>query len=91
LNGRKWLEQTGKPVAITRRGHVWAWWLSGDGGLRPRERAALDRLAERRELKLCAISLCEAQMAFAKGRFKPLDPAGGDRDHPDRRACSAGP
>lgn len=54
--------------------HVWAWWLSGDARLRTRERDALDRLAARREVKLCAISLWEAQMAYAKGRFKPADP-----------------
>lgn len=54
--------------------HVWAWWLSGDERLPARERGALDRLAARRKLRLCAISLWEAQMAFARGRFRPVDP-----------------
>ncbi len=61
-------------MAVLLDTHVWAWWLSGDARLTARECVALDRLAERRELRLCAISLWEAQMAFAKGRFRPLDP-----------------
>ncbi|MBI1733329.1 MAG: type II toxin-antitoxin system VapC family toxin [Gammaproteobacteria bacterium] len=53
--------------------HVWVWWLSGGGRLSKRERVALDGLAARRELRLAAISLWEVQMAFAKGRFQPVD------------------
>lgn len=49
--------------------HVWLWWLTGDSSLRRRERQALDRLAERRELGLSAISLWEAQMLYRKGRL----------------------
>ncbi|MBI4207513.1 MAG: type II toxin-antitoxin system VapC family toxin [Betaproteobacteria bacterium] len=54
--------------------HVWVWWLSGDSRLSRRERDALDRLAERGELRLSAISLWEVQMAYAKKRFQPEDP-----------------
>ena len=61
-------------MAVLLDTHVWAWWSLGDARLRTRERDALDRLAARRELRLCAISLWEAQMAYAKGRFKPQDP-----------------
>lgn len=61
-------------MAVLLDTHVWAWWLSGDARLRVRERDALDRLAERRDLKLCAISLWEAQMAYAKGRLVLQDP-----------------
>jgi PIN domain nuclease of toxin-antitoxin system len=61
-------------MAVLLDTHVWVWWLSGDPRLKARERDALDRLAERRELRLCAISLWEAQMAYSKGRFEPADP-----------------
>lgn len=54
--------------------HVWAWWTLGDERLKAGERAALDRLAERRGLRLCAISLWEAQVAAARGRLRLLDP-----------------
>ena len=53
--------------------HIWVWWLAADGRLSAREIAALDALAGRGELRLAAISLWEAQMAFAKGRFIPED------------------
>lgn len=53
--------------------HVWVWWLSGNDRLPARESAALDDLASRGQLRLAAISLWEAQMAFAKGRFIPED------------------
>ncbi|MBI3919537.1 MAG: type II toxin-antitoxin system VapC family toxin, partial [Betaproteobacteria bacterium] len=53
--------------------HVWVWWLSGIGRLSRREREALDRLAEQRELRLSAISLWEVQMAYVKKRFQPQD------------------
>lgn len=61
-------------MAVLLDTHVWAWWLSGDERLAARERDTLDRLAARRDLRLSAISLWEAQMAHAKGRFRPLDP-----------------
>ena len=54
--------------------HVWVWWLSGGGRLSAHESEALDRLAERGELRLSAISLWEVQMAYAKKRFEPQDP-----------------
>jgi PIN domain nuclease of toxin-antitoxin system len=53
--------------------HVWVWWLSGSDRLGKRESAALDALAGEGELRLAAISLWEAQMAHAKGRFIPED------------------
>jgi len=61
-------------MAVLLDTHVWAWWSLGDARLPGREREALDRDAARRELRLCAISLWEAQMAFAKGRLKLEDP-----------------
>lgn len=61
-------------MAVLLDTHVWAWWSLGDARLRARERDALDRLAGRRALRLCAISLWEAQMAFAKGRLQLADP-----------------
>lgn len=61
-------------MAVLLDTHVWAWWSLGDARLPRREREALDRDAERRRLRLCAISLWEAQMAFAKGRLKLRDP-----------------
>lgn len=60
-------------MAVLLDTHVWAWWSLGDARLKPREQEALDRLAERRELRLCAISLWEAQMAAAKGRLRLQD------------------
>ena len=61
-------------MAVLLDTHVWAWWSLGDSRLPGRERDALDRLASRRELRLCAISLWEAQMAAAKGRLRLQDP-----------------
>lgn len=61
-------------MAVLLDTHVWAWWVLGDARLKERERAALDRLAAKRELRLCAISLWEAQMAAARGRLRLLDP-----------------
>jgi PIN domain nuclease of toxin-antitoxin system len=61
-------------MAVLLDTHVWAWWSLGDERLKARERDALDRLAGRRELRLCAISLWEAQMAAARGRLRLLDP-----------------
>jgi PIN domain nuclease of toxin-antitoxin system len=61
-------------MAVLLDTHVWAWWSLGDARLRARERDALDRLAARRELRLCAISLWEAQMAHAKNRLRLADP-----------------
>jgi len=61
-------------MAVLLDTHVWAWWLSGDARLSAGERSALDGLAARRELRLCAISLWEAQMAYAKGRLALQDP-----------------
>lgn len=61
-------------MAVLLDTHVWAWWTLGDERLTGRERGALDRLAARRELRLCAISLWEAQMAVARGRLALLDP-----------------
>src|SRR5687767_13591858 len=64
----------GSLMAVLLDTHVWAWWSLGDARLPSREREALDRGAARRELRLCAISLWEAQMAFAKGRLDLRDP-----------------
>jgi len=61
-------------MAVLLDTHVWAWWSLGDERLKAKERDALDRLAGRRELRLCAISLWEAQMAAARGRLRLLDP-----------------
>jgi len=61
-------------MAVLLDTHVWAWWSLGDERLKAGERDALDRLAGRRELRLCAISLWEAQMAAARGRLRLLDP-----------------
>jgi PIN domain nuclease of toxin-antitoxin system len=49
--------------------HVWVWWLTPDSPLKPSEREALDRAAEKRELYLSAISLWEAQVLHAKRRL----------------------
>jgi len=61
-------------VAALLDTHVWVWWLAGTGRLSTRERMALDELAGNGELRLSAISLWEVQMAYAKGRFQPMDP-----------------
>lgn len=61
-------------MAVLLDTHVWAWWSLGDARLTVREREALDRLAARRELRLCGISLWEAQMAHAKERLQLQDP-----------------
>jgi PIN domain nuclease of toxin-antitoxin system len=50
--------------------HVWIWWLTPDSPLRAREREALDRAAENRELHLAAISLWEAQVLHARKRIE---------------------
>lgn len=49
--------------------HVWLWWLLGSERLPRRERDALGPLAERRALRVAAVSLWEAQMLHAKGRL----------------------
>jgi PIN domain nuclease of toxin-antitoxin system len=61
-------------MAVLLDTHVWAWWSLGDPRLPRREHEALDQGAARRELRLCAISLWEAQMACARGRLKLEDP-----------------
>ncbi len=61
-------------MAVLLDTHVWAWWSLGHARLKARERDALDRLAARHELRLCAISLWEALMAAAKCRLRLLDP-----------------
>ncbi len=48
--------------------HVWIWWLTPGSPLTSRERQALDRAAENRELHLAAISLWEAQVLHARKR-----------------------
>lgn len=60
-------------MAVVLDTHVWAWWSLGDAKLPTRERDALDKTAARGELRLCAISLWEAQMAYAKGRLRLED------------------
>ena len=49
--------------------HVWIWWLTPDSPLTSRERDALDRAAEARELHIAAISLWEAQVLHARKRI----------------------
>ncbi|MEJ7669371.1 MAG: PIN domain-containing protein [Casimicrobiaceae bacterium] len=61
-------------MAVLLDTHVWVWWLSEDDRLTKADRSALDRLASVADLRLAAISLWEVQMAYAKGRFVPLDP-----------------
>ena len=46
--------------------HIWIWWLTPASPLSARERDALDRAAEKRELHLAAISLWEAQVLHAR-------------------------
>ena len=50
--------------------HMWIWWLTPESPLTSRERQALDRAAEDRELCLAAISLWEAQVLHAKKRIE---------------------
>jgi PIN domain nuclease of toxin-antitoxin system len=50
--------------------HVWVWWLTPNSPLSARERQALDRAAENRELHLPAISLWEAQVLHARKRVE---------------------
>jgi PIN domain nuclease of toxin-antitoxin system len=50
--------------------HVWIWWLTPESPLTSREREALDRAAEGRELYLAAISLWEAQVLHARKRIE---------------------
>ena len=54
--------------------HVWIWWLTGDPRLLALERQALDAVARTRPPHVSAISLWEAQMLAAKGRFVPPIP-----------------
>lgn len=58
-------------MAVLLDTHVWVWWLAGSDRLKRGELAGLDALASRGELRLAAISLWEAQMAYAKKRFVP--------------------
>ena len=46
--------------------HIWIWWLTPASPLSGRERDALDRAAEKRELHLAAISLWEAEVLHAR-------------------------
>ena len=50
--------------------HIWIWWLTPASPLSARERDALDRAAEKRELHLAAISLWEAQVLHARKRIE---------------------
>ena len=50
--------------------HIWLWWLTGQGELPERERAALDRQAAKAPPLLSAISLWETQMLHSKGRLQ---------------------
>ena len=50
--------------------HVWIWWLTAGSPLPPKERDALDRAAENRELYVSAISLWEAQVLHARKRIE---------------------
>ena len=50
--------------------HVWIWWLTPASPLTSREREALDRAAEARELHLAAVSLWEAQVLHARRRIE---------------------
>ena len=50
--------------------HIWIWWLTPESPLSSRERQALDRAAEDRELHLAAISLWEAQVLYARRRIE---------------------
>ena len=50
--------------------HVWIWWLTPESRLKARERLALDRAAESRELHIAAISLWEAQVLHARKRVE---------------------
>lgn len=50
--------------------HVWIWWLTGQNDLPAADRDALDALAAKSPPALSAISLWEAQMLHARGRFE---------------------
>ena len=50
--------------------HVWVWWLTSTSPLDPRERNALDALADQAALHLAAISLWEVQLLHAKRRLE---------------------
>ena len=50
--------------------HVWIWWLTPDSPLTSKEREALDRAAQEREVHLAAISLWEAQVLHARRRIE---------------------
>jgi PIN domain nuclease of toxin-antitoxin system len=50
--------------------HMWLWWLTRHPEMSDRERAALDRAAEKQQLFLPAISLWEAQMLHSKNRIR---------------------
>lgn len=51
--------------------HVWLWWLTSAEALGGRERRALDQLAGDERPFLSAVSMWEAQLLVAKGRFTP--------------------
>jgi len=76
-------------MAVLLDTHVWVWWLSEDDRLTKADRSALDRLASVAELRLAAISLWEVQMAYAKGRFVPLDRSAYGSAPPPRPRSSA--
>ena len=50
--------------------HIWIWWLTPDSQLSTDERDALDTEASAGGLYLSPISMWEAQVLHAKGRFK---------------------
>lgn len=50
--------------------HFWIWWITGQEQLRPKERDALDSLAEQSLPVLSAISLWEAQMLHDRERLR---------------------
>jgi PIN domain nuclease of toxin-antitoxin system len=50
--------------------HIWIWWLTSESPISARERQALDRAAENRELHLAAISVWEAQVLHARKRIE---------------------
>ncbi len=50
--------------------HIWLWWLTRGSPLSRAEHDALDAKAVRRELFRSAVSLWEAQVLHAKGRFE---------------------
>ncbi|MCC5906098.1 MAG: type II toxin-antitoxin system VapC family toxin [Balneolaceae bacterium] len=52
--------------------HIWLWWLLGDGALRKKERLALDKLAESRNLCISWTTLWETEMLERKARITLL-------------------